>query len=332
MRLLYCYYVLMARNKRYKFNPETLTYEIHKTPFSTKFLKTTLYFALSLMAFGAYFLLYTEVLGLETPKHSILAKYYRDGHSKLEMLNTRFENTNKVLNELQMRDNMVYRPIFGMEEISSDVRNAGYGGTERFSYLNGRDFSGLLTATSQTINILTKKAYVQSKSFDDVSMLSAKAGELALSVPNICPVYRDNVFLSSSFGYRKDPIKGFSKMHSGMDFSGKQGEAIFVTGNGKVTKIGYDFFGYGNFIIVDHGFGYKTRYAHLKAMLVTEGQTVHRGEQIAEMGNTGRSTGTHLHYEVIYMSKPVNPINYFDLNISSEDYASMVRPMSGSHI
>lgn len=322
----------MSKKRRYKFNPETLNYELHKTPVSTKFFKTFLYFLLSLVAFGVYSYLYSNVLGMKTPKHMILAKYTTEWRSKLEMLGKRFDKSDQVLEQLQMRDNIVYRSIFGMEEVSADVRNAGYGGVERFSYLDGRDFSGLLTSTSERLNILTKKAYVQSKSFDDICVMSAEAGEMASCVPNICPVYINHVRYASSFGYRIDPIEKIARMHQGIDLAGSSGEPIFATGNGKVVKIGYEFFGYGNYVIIDHGFGYKTRYAHLKAILVADGQKITRGDQIGEMGSTGRSIGTHLHYEVIYRNNPVNPINYYNSDISSEDYASIVKPTRNSHI
>ncbi len=323
----------MSRDRKYRFNRETLNYEQHKTPLSAKFFKTVLGVIGSFLAFGFYFFLYTYVFGLETPKHLILRKQSDELHSRLELLKTRYEKSGDILDELQIRDDMVYRSIFGMEEISSDIRNAGYGGTERFSTLKDRDFSGVLTSTAQRINILYKKAYVQSKSLDDVTILSQKAGEMALSIPTILPVIRENVRYSSPFGYRIDPIDHRThRMHSGMDMSGISGEPVFVTGNGVVKKVGYDFFGYGNFIVVDHGFGYKTRYAHLKGMLVAEGQKVVRGEQIGEMGNSGRSSGTHLHYEVIFRDHPVNPIYYFNNDISSEDYASIIKPRSNSHI
>ncbi len=317
----------MSQTKRYRFNRETLTYEIHKTPISMKFLKTSAYFVSSLIAFALYIYIYTNVLGFETPKYKILKKHSTEWSAKLQILNNRFEKNNKVLEELQMRDNIVYRSIFGMEEISSDIRNAGYGGVDRFSYLENVDHSGLLTSTAEKINILYKKAYVQSKSFDEVALLAQKAGEMALSVPNISPVVKENVRFSSGFGYRIDPIlRNIHRMHSGIDLSGRSGEPIYVTGNGIVKQIGFDFFGYGNFIIVDHGFGYKTRYAHLRGMLVKTGQVVRRGDQIGEMGDSGRSNGTHLHYEVIYKNNPVNPINYYNNDISSEDYASIIKP------
>ena len=113
-------------------------------------------------------------------------------------------------------------------------------------------------------------------------------------------------------------------MHSGVDISGPLGEQIYATGNGKVIQVGHDFFGYGNYIIIDHGFGYKTRYAHLKNATVTIGRVVKRGEEIGFMGNTGRSKGPHLHYEVIYKNRPVNPLNYYNRDVDEEGFLALI--------
>lgn len=319
----------MARKKRYLFNSETLNYEVLKTPASKKFLRFVLLFGASLGFFILYLYIYTDVLGFQTPKTILLKRTSAEWHAKLDVLNQRYDKDNAILLELQMRDNVVYRPIFGMEELSSDVRSAGFGGVDRYSYLESVDHSGALTEITTKIDILTKRAYVQSRSLDDVSELSKQAGEMSLCIPAISPVRTGGSSrLSSNFGMRNDPFNGRRKFHSGVDLSNpNSGEPIYVTGNGVVYKVGYDFFGYGNYIIIDHGFGYKTRYGHLKGVLVSEGQKVHRGDQIAEMGNTGHSKGTHLHYEVIYKNQPTNPLNYFTLNISSEDYALLVKPL-----
>ena len=186
-------------------------------------------------------------------------------------------------------------------------------------------------------DMLLKKAYVQSKSFDQVMLVSERAAEMALCAPTIPPVNYAHVRQASGFGTRVDPIlKDRYGRHLGVDLapkSGKQGEPIYVTGNGVVKYVGYDAGGYGRYILVDHGFGYKTRYAHLSKALVVKGQEVKRGQLIGEMGNTGRSTGTHLHYEVIYMNRHVNPVNYYNKDILPEDYAAIIdssneKPMS----
>ena len=174
---------------------------------------------------------------------------------------------------------------------------------------------------------LTKKAYVQSKSFDDVALLSKRAGDMASCIPAIPPINPDpkKYRISSTFGYRSDPISHRTTKHNGIDFAMKPGNPVYTTGDGVVESVKFELFGYGNSIIIDHGFGYKTRYAHMKSIVVTEGMSLKRGECIGYSGNSGKSTGAHLHYEVLYRGNAVNPYNYFDLSITPEEYATMVQ-------
>ena len=322
----------MSKNKSYKFNPETLAYEIHRISIRSRFSKGFLLFLLSIVVSVGYYFVYTSYLQLETPKMLSIRSTNAELANRLALMNRRFDEANRILNALQIRDNYVYRPIFGMEEISQDVRDAGFGGVNRYSYLETVARSGILTSTVMNLDQLYKKAFIQSRSFDEVSQLAKNADEMALCVPAIPPVNiaSKRIRFSSTFGYRPDPFNGAYRMHTGVDISGPVGEPIYSTGNGKVTEIGFDFFGYGNYIIIDHGFGYKTRYAHLKSSLITMGRSVKRGEQIAIMGNTGRSKGPHIHYEVIYRNRPVNPLNYYNRDIESDAFLALVSPASQS--
>ncbi len=316
----------MAKNKRYKFNPETLAYELHKIPIRARFSRGFVLFLLSLVASLIYYYIFTLYFGFETPKKLALKREEGELINKLELLSNRFREANKTLLVLQMRDNYVYRPIFGMEEISSDVRNAGFGGVNRYSYLEALDPNGVLAKSVINMDVLYKKTFIQSKSFDDVFQLAKNADEMSFCVPAISPVNitARRIRFSSSFGYRPDPFTGSYRMHTGIDLSGPVGEPIYATGNGRVVEIGHDFYGYGNFVLIDHGFGYKTRYAHLKLSMVMVGKPIRRGEQIGLMGNTGRSRGPHLHYEVIYRNRPVNPVNYFSRDIEAEDFNKFI--------
>lgn len=318
----------MSKKRRYKFNPETLAYELHRIPIRARFSKGFIIFLLSLVTSSGYYIIYTKYFKLETPKMLTLKRRSEELSNKLEIMNKRFKEANNTLVSLQMRDNYIYRPIFGMEDIPQEVRNAGFGGVDRYTYLNNFDHSGILSRTAINMDVLYKKAYIQSKSFDEVALQARNADEMSLCVPAIPPVNITSrrIRFSSSFGYRPDPFNGQFRMHSGIDLSGPIGEPIFATGNGKVVEVGFDFFGYGNFIIVDHGFGYKTRYAHLKTSLVAMGRIVKRGEEIAVMGNTGRSSGPHVHYEVIYRNRPVNPQNYYNRDIEADEYKALVGP------
>lgn len=316
----------MAKDKRYIFNPKTLSYEVKRRSRRSRALRTVAMLAVSLGMAVLYFWLYTDVLGLELPKTVLLKKSNAEWRSKVEVLNRQLDEYDEALASLQMRDDDIYRAIFGMHEIPSEIRNAGFGGVNRYSHYDVMDKSAPLRKTAIRMDVLTKKTYVQSRSFDEVAQLSKRAGDMASCIPAIPPVVPDRGIyrLSSSFGFRSDPFTGRSTRHAGVDFALKPGNPIYATGDGVVEKVKYEFFGYGNHVLIDHGFGYKTRYAHLKSISVVEGMKVKRGECVGESGNSGRSSGPHLHYEVIYMDRHVNPANYYDLTITPEEYSTMV--------
>ncbi len=316
----------MSGMKKYKFNADTLLYEVHKIPFAKRFSAGFVLFLLSIAAFAGYFFIYTLYFGLDTPKLALLKQESVELQSKMELLERKFEQHNRVLMELQRRDNYVYRPIFGMEEISQDVRNAGFGGVNRYSHLENLSNSNFVIDMEKKMDILYKKAFIQSRSYDEVAILSKRTGEMASCVPAVPPVHLDKVRISSMFGLRSDPFNKTPKMHSGVDFVGEKGEPIYASGNGKVVEVAFNFFGYGKEVVIDHGFGYKTRYAHLNTICVKEGDVVERGQEIGGMGNSGRSTGTHLHYEVMYKGNRVNPSNYFSRDLKGDDFLSMVKP------
>lgn len=317
----------MATAKRYVFNPRTLSYEVKRRSRRSRALRTVVMFALSLGVAVLYFWLYTAVFDLELPKTTLLKKTNAQWRSKVEVLNRQLDEYDAALNSLQMRDDDIYRAVFGMHEIPQEVRNAGFGGVNRYAHYDVMDKSAPLKKTAMRLDVLTKKTYVQSRSFDEVAQLSKRAGDMASCVPAIPPIVPDTRIyrLSSSFGFRNDPFTGRTKRHSGVDFALKPGNPIYATGDGVVEKVKFEFFGYGNQILIDHGFGYKTRYAHLKSINVVEGMKVKRGECIGESGNSGRSSGPHLHYEVIYKDKHINPSNYYDLTITPEEYSTMVQ-------
>ncbi len=313
----------MAKKKNYIFNPRTLLYEVERRSRRSRVLKSLALFASSLGLAVLYFWIYTSVLGFELPKTLLLKKTNAGLTSRVEVLNRQLDRYDNILTDLQMRDDGIYRSIFGMNEIPGDIRNAGFGGVNRYAHYS----NGPLKSTAIRLDILTKKTYIQSKSFDEIAHLSKRAGDMASCIPAIPPVVPDTRIyrLSSRFGYRKDPFSGRSKNHTGVDFAMKPGNPIYATGDGIVTNVKFELFGYGNQVVIDHGFGYKTRYAHMKTIGVVEGMKVKRGECIGLSGNSGRSSGPHLHYEVIYKDRYVNPANYYDLTITPEEYATMVQ-------
>lgn len=320
----------MSDRKKYKLNSSTLLYETVNRSVGSRFMSLLLFIVASLVIAVFYFWLFTSVLGLELPKTAFLKMRNADWISRLEVMNTRLDRYEEALKGFEMRDNDIYRNIFGLNEIAPEIRNAGFGGVNRYEYLEILPENSLLRSTSMRLDILMKKAYVQSKSYDEVESYSRKAGDMASCIPAIPPLSTDasKFRVSSQFGYRSDPFTGARKMHTGFDFACKPGNPVYSTGDGVVERVSFDLFGYGNSIIINHGFGYKTRYAHLKNIYVAEGMKVKRGENIGETGKSGRSSGPHLHYEVIYKNDFVNPVNYFDLDMPVDEYESMIEKVA----
>ena len=320
----------MAKDNRYIFNSETLSYEVKKRSRLASLGRILLFIGGSVGLAVFYMWMYTSVLGYELPKTMLLKKENAQWHSKVEVMNARLDEYDRSLVTLQHRDNGIYRSIFGMNEISAEVRNAGFGGVNRYAHYDDVDPNGILKKAAVRLDVLSKKTYVQSKSFDEISQLSQRAGEMASCIPAIPPMCPDSekYRLSSSFGYRSDPFSKKSKRHQGVDFAMQTGSLLYATGDGVVETIKFELWGYGNQVVIDHGFGYKTRYAHMSTITVAEGMKVKRGECIGLSGNSGKSSGPHLHYEVIYKGAPVNPANYYDLSITVEEYATMVQDIA----
>lgn len=316
----------MASEKhRYRLNAQTLLYEVEKTPVAARIARVLLFFvAVTLLTFVVMWF-YTSVLGLELPKTIILKRQNAGWVAKMEQIGRELDQMETTLRGLSMRDDGIYRNIFGMNEIDDSRRYAGLSGVNRYDALDKEGASPMLKKLVRRMDVLSKAAFVQSSSFDDVSAISRRAGDMASCIPVVMPVNPGvNYHLSSTFGYRSDPIYHKSRFHSGIDLAMNPGTDVYAPGDGVVEKVAYEMRGYGRSVIIDHGFGYKTRYAHLKSIDVVEGMKVHRGEKIAQSGNSGKSTGPHLHYEVIYRGKHVNPMNYLDREMSPEDYETMV--------
>ena len=318
----------MAKSIRtYRLNPQTLLYETERTPLLTRLSWILGFVAGSLLLAFFWFWIYSSVLGLEPPKTLILKKRNARWTSLVEQMDRRLDADQATLEGLQIRDDEIYRNIFGMNPIAPEIRNAGFGGVNRYAYLDVISENSLLKKTALRLDRLTKQAYVQSKSFDDVDALSRRAGDMASCIPLIPPVNPDpsKYSLTSPFGYRSDPISGVTTFHAGLDFAMDQGNPIYATGDGVVKEVSNELYGYGNSLIIDHGFGYETRYAHMKIIYVVEGMQVKRGECLGESGKSGKVTGPHQHYEVFYRGDHVNPIDYIDLDMTSEEYMTMVR-------
>lgn len=317
----------MPSSKKYRLNPETLLYEIEKASMKTRFRKVVAVAFSSLLMMLCYLWLFTKVLGIEMPKTTLLKMRNAEWVARIELINRELDRYEATLEGLRLRDDQIYRNIFGLDTISLSVRNSGFGGPNRYAGLDVLGPNSLLRSTIVRMDYMTKKTYIQSKSFDDILAYARRADDRVSCIPAVMPLNPDpsTYRKSSPFGYRTDPFTSAVKMHTGFDFSCPQGNPVYVTGDGVVEEVSFKLRGYGNSVVVDHGFGYKTRYAHLRTIDVVEGMKLKRGERIGESGNTGRSSGPHLHYEVILRGSFVNPVNYLDFDMPVDEYMAMVK-------
>ena len=308
--------------RRYHFNPETLQYEQRAVSPYLRALRILLVSSVTL-AFGFILMLGVSYI-FDTPEAKSLQKDRQELLGKVAILQDMVNSATRKIAIIENRDNSIYRTIFEADSIPLTVRKGGVGGAERYTHLEHLGDNGMLKDLATSIDQLTWRAYMQSKSFDDVTRMAFEKDRLMHCIPAIQPVaVRQLTPISSTFGVRHDPITKQGRMHSGVDFVGAANTPIHSTGDGIVITASYSASGYGNQVIIDHGFGYKTRYAHMNRITVKEGERVKRGQIIGAMGSTGRSTGTHLHYEVLVKNHPVDPLLYFN-DMSELEYELML--------
>ncbi len=315
----------MTKSK-YRFDSESLSYKKINSTRKDKFLNFLSYFSASLVLAVLYFLVFSFFFDL--PKEQRLKREVEFLTFKYEMLNNQMDHLTQVLKDIQRRDDNIYRTVFNAEPVSQSVRQAGFGGVDRYAELEGYENSRIVIETANRLDVLKKQLYVQSKSYDEVIDMAKNKEEMLSSIPAIKPIAVDDLRrIAGYFGYRIHPIMKVERFHEGMDFTAPLGTDIYATGDGVVSRIQRDRSrtGFGNMIEVDHGFGYKTIYAHLEEIHVNRGDSVSRGEIIGLVGNTGFSTAPHLHYEVRKNNRPVDPINYYFKDLSPEEYDEMIR-------
>ena len=277
-----------------------------------------------LVLFLLYMLIFVQVKGATPPKTNLLRSKNMVWHERFDEISRQLDHFEDQMAQLEVRDDRIYRSVYGMDQVPQGVRLAGLGGEARYDELLGTSVLDIV----RRVDVLEKRVCIQSESFDEVEHLQQTAGDRAAHIPAIPPISTDpaTYHFSSPFGYRSDPFWGFSKLHTGTDLSCKPGNPVYATGDGVVYKVEKDRHkGYGLNIIIDHGWGYRSRYAHLSRIDVEAGQKVSRGDCIGASGNSGRSSGPHLHYEVLYRKDYVNPALYFDMSLSPEDYYTLVK-------
>jgi murein DD-endopeptidase MepM/ murein hydrolase activator NlpD len=313
----------MAKVKYY-YDSENLAYRKIITKKRKKFGFALLFLvASSLFGFLAFVVLLNTPY-FETPKNRLQRREIENLKLNYAILNKKMDQLEDGLSAVEDRDNNVYRVYFNAEPIPDEERKSGYADVNRYKQLEGYDNSQLVLNTTKRVDALSKELAIQSKSLDYILKLAKAKNNLLAAIPAIQPVRNENLKrMASGFGYRTDPFTKARKMHEGMDFTAKTGSPIYATGDGQIAQANNRASGYGNHIVIRHGFGYETLYAHLSKYKCKVGQRVKRGDVIGYVGSTGRSEGPHCHYEVHKNGKVVNPLNFYYGNISAVEYIAI---------
>lgn len=312
----------MAKAK-YRYNPHTLSYDKIELSFRDKLFRGLMILGAStIIGIGIYFV--TDAY-FDSPKEKQLKQTNADLLSRYKILDKKAEQLAVVLEDIQRRDDNIYRVIFEAEPIANEIREAGFGGVNRYKELENLSNADLIINTTKKLDKLSKQLYIQSKSFDEVFEMAKKKEEMLASLPAIQPVSNEDLTrMASGYGYRTDPVYKTTKFHAGMDFTAPRGTPIYATGDGKIIQADAKNRGYGNHVRIDHGYGYVTLYAHMSKFNCRVGQKVKRGDVIGYVGNTGKSVGPHCHYEVRKNGNPINPVNFYFNDLTPEQYAKML--------
>lgn len=312
----------MSKQAIYKYNPDTDNFERIYPSWGKRILKVSLFIICAAVFGGGLFALI--FFSLENPDKATLRRENAELRSQFNILNRRLDNSLKVMKDIQNRDDNFYRVMMQMDPLSISQRFAGLDNDKRYRSLQKMSDNGLVKLLTQRLDLFDRQIYAQSLSFDQLREEAGKQHEKLASIPAIIPINVKDYTMSSGYGNRRDPIYETTKFHAGLDFAAKTGTDVFATGDGIIETA--DRKGsYGNCIDINHGFNYLTRYGHLSEILVKPGQSVKRGDLIGKVGSTGKSTGPHLHYEVRFKDEPQNPVNYYFMDISPEQYDEMIQ-------
>ncbi|MDR0995935.1 MAG: M23 family metallopeptidase [Tannerella sp.] len=311
------------RKNIYLFDPNSLSYEKFNPTFKDRMYAVIRHLSSGILIAGIALFLFSRFF--DSPMESQLRKENKLMQTQYEVLSLRLDRALDVLGDLQQRDENLYRAVFQAESIPESIRKSGFGGANRYSYLTNLPNAGLIISTSQKMDMLSKQLYVQSNSLEELVNLGKTQEERLKCIPAIQPVAnKDLKRVASGYGWRIDPIYHDRHFHYGMDFAAPMGTEIHATGDGTVIYAGVRN-GYGNCVMIDHGFGYETLYGHMSRFACHAGQHVTRGEIIGYVGSTGKSTGPHCHYEVHVNGRPDNPAKYYFMDLSPEEYEKMIQ-------
>lgn len=311
------------RKERFRYNPKTLSYEREEVSVGKRILRVLLWMAPSIVLGLVLAFFFTR--RIDSPKEKELKAELKKYEAEVVRMQSDINLINDVLNDIEKRDEDLYRMALYADKFPDELRRMGAGGSDKYAYLRKLPNSELLINTSSSIDALERRLHAQTLSFRELIQLAKDKEKMLACIPAIQPVRNTDLKrMASGYGYRIDPIYKTRRMHSGMDFTADKGTEVYATGDGVIELVERKRWGYGKQIVIDHGFGYKTRYAHLSEFKVRRGQKVKRGDLIGLVGSTGKSTGPHLHYEVLRNNRAVNPIGYYHSDLTPEQYEQLL--------
>lgn len=317
------FFFSIMESSKYRFNTKTLSYEKVQKKFSVRMLKFTGFLIVVILIAAGISTLFLSKY--DTPEMKSLRKENKQLLTQYKSLNTKLIQIENVLDEIQVRDDNIYRVIFDSDPIPESVRKAGFGGVDVYSDLESFKDADIVLNTSKKIDIISKQAYIQAKSYEDVLNFAIEKENEVSSIPAIMPISnKDLTYTSSGYGMRVHPVYKVLRFHAGMDFVATKGTCVYSTGDGKVVKVKTLRNGHGKHVVIDHGYGYETLYGHLNGFNVKVGEKVKRGQVIGFVGTTGTSTAPHLHYEVHKNGKTVDPKYYFFKDLTPDEFDELV--------
>lgn len=314
--------IMGKKNVYYKYNPETDNFERFYPSFKTRLLSFGKTLAAGCVI--AAIIIFLFFCWFDAPTEVNLRSENSDLRSQYNILERRLDNSLKVMEDIQHRDDNFYRVMMQLDPVSRSQRLAGLDNEARYSKLRGLNDASLIERLTRQMDLLDRQLYAQSLSFDELRASAANQKDKLIHIPSILPIDIKDYTMSSGYGYRRDPVYGSTKFHAGLDFAAHEGTPVYATADG-VVDVAERKGGYGNCIDIVHGYNYMTRFGHLSQILVSKGDKVHRGQLIGKVGSTGKSTGPHLHYEVRFKGEPQNPVNYYFLDLTPEQYHEMIR-------
>lgn len=312
----------MGKNVYYRYNPDTDNFERVYPSIKMRLASWGKTWAIAaLIGLGLFLLVF---YCFDSPTEENLRNENNQLRTQLGILNRRLDNSLNVMKNIQDRDDNFYRVMMQMEPMSESQRLSGLDNDSRYRSLQKLSDAGLVRQLTQNMDILERQLYAQVQSFDQIREAIGEQKDKLAHIPSVLPINVKDYTMASGYGYRRDPIYGTSKFHEGLDFAASTGTPVFATGDGEVSLAQREA-GYGNCVDIEHGYNYLSRYAHLSEISVKAGDKVKRGQLIGKVGSTGKSTGPHLHYEVRLKDVPQNPVNYYFMDLTPDEYAAMIQ-------